>query len=1199
MFFAKRQIPFRCFFESDGERRILPASACLQALKNTILSCGKHRLCGIIYKAGLRLFPAARRERQKRSSETIMEVNLEKKPRIRTARHDKVVRKANTYFFAKVAFNLVLMALGAVLISLFLYQIQTQNAQAKQKESNELALEEAVSILTRNTENADTLAGVYHEGHWELLDNVERLLSDGMFEVIRSSEPAVQVEIFGQLSSGINAHYLFLLDPDGTVVFGDPQFVGINPAVTGHVTQDNLNRILAECIRVDGVVEPVLVRNQTGTYYFYSRSCVLGGKRYILAVGADSSALDEQAASLTDVAAVLSRMAITNDGFLFAVDRSDGVFQYYKNGDSYLTGQKAENVGINLKQLAGGYDGTLTILGKQYYCSSKTFGSSVIVAAAPTESVLSHNRYVVVWSVISLLVVMILCLVYAVIVRNDFVRKAVATDRVVLFSRSSNPVFFDKSVFFKVLPLMLLGILVVFGISFYLQTLLEIADGIDRSDAALQEVSGRYEESAGSRKIVEDYYDDRFLSTAKMLTFMVEEMPEILNEESDHYHSVVDEHGNRQYLADDEGNRLKSVPNSALLKQLCDENGIDSIYLFNENGQTIATNTPNWFFVLSEEEGDQSYPFRQVLDGKAESYAQSAMINDLGTMARYFGVTMHYYTKAGENGETVYVSRYEYEKAAAENGSREGTAGGITKHSSLLQIELDRDLAEQILAPTTAEYILSTNMLSGGAIVMFDAGSNNVCLYSPIQASIGKTAAELGISPKAFTGLDYYGFSHVNGVQYFQCYRYTGDYFIATAIPKAGMFPARFRTSLITAGVYLVLILILLLTVTVTSKEEETLYETMSREEAEKGLNSAIYSVILPSGRTASTVTAQARWDNRHIPWSERSPEQKLGLMIRVIIFVVLIYIALMAFGQVTVFRESAIIRYILSGAWDRGLNLFAVSACFLVLAVTVIAVELLRIPVRLSTALLGTRGETIGHLLLSVIRYGSVIVALFYCLYLLGVDSTSLLASAGIMSLVIGLGAQSLIKDIIAGIFIVFEGEFRVSDIVTINDFRGTVMDIGLRTTKVMALDGNIKIFNNSDITGVLNMTKETSMAFVEIGVEYGQDIDYVEAVLARELPELKKKNEFILEGPIYAGVTQLGDSGVMIGVWAKCLEQDIKTVTRFLNRELLQIFYRNEINVPFPNITLSQLDMTGRKTIQDLEQPKKENGEEEEAQK
>ncbi|MBR2546095.1 MAG: mechanosensitive ion channel family protein, partial [Erysipelotrichaceae bacterium] len=153
-------------------------------------------------------------------------------------------------------------------------------------------------------------------------------------------------------------------------------------------------------------------------------------------------------------------------------------------------------------------------------------------------------------------------------------------------------------------------------------------------------------------------------------------------------------------------------------------------------------------------------------------------------------------------------------------------------------------------------------------------------------------------------------------------------------------------------------------------------------------------------------------------------------------------------------------------------------------------------------------------------------------------------------------------IKDILAGIFIIFESEFRVGDIVTINGFRGTVTDIGLRTTKISG-GGNVKIYNNSEISGVLNMTKETSVAAATIGLEYGQDIDYVEEVLNRELPILKEENKHILDGPTNLGVSELAERRYTVTVIARCSEQNVRDTNRFLNKALLQIFARNGIRI------------------------------------
>ena len=892
--------------------------------------------------------------------------------------------------------------------------------------------------------------------------------------------------------------------------------------------------------------------------------------------------LDVQISSLTDVSVVLSQAAVANEGFLFAVDKEDKTFLYYENGTDILTGQNALNTGLSGDVLNDGYAGVQTIKGVKYYCVSRNFGEQTVVCAvAQTDKVVASDRYVLFWSVLGFVLVMVLCLAYAVVVRNDFVRREVSTDRVTLNPRSKNPMYFNKSVFKKVFPLMMAGVMIMYGISFYTQTLLEITEGVERSKVALDDVSARYSESLITRGVIQNYYNNRFLAKARLISVLLEENPEILNEPSEYYHSVYDDDGARIYLRDDEGNRLKSIALSAQLQWLCDENDIDSIFVYDESGRTIATNTSNWYFILSRSEGEQSYSFRKVLDGKVDSLVQEAMEDDLGRTNQYIGVVFRYYTSVDADGNTVYVPHRDYE--LSEVGMETGYER-ITAHRAMLQIGLSQEYSDRLMDSTDVGSILSTNMLSGGYIVMFDNSEEHLCVYSPKESSIGKPAAELGMSQKAFGEGNYYGFSQINGVDYFQYVRYADGYYVATALPQSNMYQARGIIALVTATMCLLLILFLSGTVTLTNQEEENLYATMSDEQAKSGVNSAIFNIILPSGRSVVTTKAAARWDNRWIPWREKSPEQKLLTMTSVMVGLLVLYMVLSVVGAKANADSESVIRYIISGGWDRGRNIFALSACAIVMITTAIVVVLVRIPVRIMTSLLGTRGETIGHLLLSVAKYGGVIGAFFYCLYLVGINSSSLLASAGILSLVVGLGAQSLIKDIIAGIFIVFEGEFRVGDIVTINAYRGTVMDIGLRTTKILGVDGNIKIFNNSDITGVLNMTQEASIAVCRINIEYEQDIDEVEAVLQRELPNLKTSNPSILEGPSYGGVAELGESGVTLLIFCKCHEEDIISVTRYMNKGVLQIFYRNGITVPFNTVTISESDIEERRNVKDL---------------
>ena len=229
------------------------------------------------------------------------------------------------------------------------------------------------------------------------------------------------------------------------------------------------------------------------------------------------------------------------------------------------------------------------------------------------------------------------------------------------------------------------------------------------------------------------------------------------------------------------------------------------------------------------------------------------------------------------------------------------------------------------------------------------------------------------------------------------------------------------------------------------------------------------------------------------------------------------------------------------------------------------------KILIQLATTF-GTRGETICRLLISFLKYISIFGMLFFCLSLFGVNTNTLLASAGILSLVIGLGAQDLIKDILSGLFIIFEGEFRVGDIVMIGSYRGTVVEIGVRTTKIQDAGANIKIISNSDVSDVINMTKQYSFAFCDVGIEYGESLERVESILAKEFPNIKKRLPAIHDGPFYKGVVSLGDNSVNIRIMAQCHESDRVQLERDLNREMKILFDKHNINIPFPQVVINQ---------------------------
>lgn len=1114
-----------------------------------------------------------------------------------------VRRRANTYFFGKVLANALLLVIGVILISTFLRRVQESTAISRQLHNSEQSLAEAFSILEKNEEGAKELTRVFHDGNQDMADDLLELMNSGLFSSLVNSDHDAQAEVFTDIIDRSGVEYLFVMSTDGRILFSPVQeYNGKNPVDLGLLTEENVGKLVAGTRGENGTVTPVREDNSFGNFYFYSTRGYYRRQDFALVLGADVSTLDSQTSSLRDIPFVLDRSPVGNGGFMFAVDTAKNVFLYYKNGEEIMTGRSALETGLSEAAFEDGYSGIETIRGTSYYCVSKKFGpDTVICAAAKTQDVFRDDKYVLFWSTIGFVIVMILCLLYAVIIRNDFVRRAFKTEKKVLYKSKDLTLMFDRSIFEKIYPLMIVGVMLIFGISFYTQTLLEISQTAEESRVALEEVAGRYDESSENRKVIREYYNNRFLSKAKLIAYLIEEDPSVLNEPTSfvHYDYVEDE---KVYQIDDEGNRLKSVGSSEKLLDLCERNDLESIYIFDEHGNTIATSTPNWFFYLSHDEEAQSSPFYDVIDGKKDTLVQEPMTSDMGEESQYIGVVFHYYTTKDSRGRTAYVSRYDYEsslekgkkgnkKAAAESEAEaEEEEQGITEHRSLLQIGMKGELTDSLLEPTELSYIFSTSTLKGGHMILFDASEEQVCRYAPNETWIGMTAEELEVPAEALKGEEYYGFTRVSGIPYFQFYRYMDGYYVGAMIPESEMFQSRMKNSLIAALTSLILLIFLSATVTLTSAEEEKLFASADKKSGSR-LDAAIFNIILPSGSTVSTVSASARWDNRSIPWREKAPEQKLLTMVSAIFIVLILYILVSIRFANSAFREDGVVMYILSGRWERGLNIFAFSAAMLVAVTTMILLEVIRFPLRVLTSLLGARGETIGHLMISVMKYGGVLGVIFYCLHLFGVDSTSLLASAGILSLIIGLGAQSLIKDIIAGIFIVFEGEFRVGDIVTIHDYRGKVMDIGLRTTKILGSDGNVKIYNNSEISGVLNMTKDASYSLCYIDIEYGQDIEYVEEVLNRELPDLKKKNNLILDGPTFAGVNALGASGVTLLILCKCNEEDILGVNRYLKRGVLQIFYRNNIRVPFPNLTISSLEPPEKREAEE----KKIEGEEE----
>ena len=220
-------------------------------------------------------------------------------------------------------------------------------------------------------------------------------------------------------------------------------------------------------------------------------------------------------------------------------------------------------------------------------------------------------------------------------------------------------------------------------------------------------------------------------------------------------------------------------------------------------------------------------------------------------------------------------------------------------------------------------------------------------------------------------------------------------------------------------------------------------------------------------------------------------------------------------------------------------------------------------------------KGKSALSLLNSAISYITAFVGFFWCLSAFGINLTAILASVGIVALIIGFGAQSLVEDLVTGLFLVFEDQFNVGDIIEVGGFRGVVDSIGIRTTAIRDMGGNIKIINNSDLRNILNRSTALSFATTVVSVSYSTNLEEAEPKIKEFIPTLKTKYpELFVEEPTYLGVQELGDSGVLLKFGGRVHEKDIYKAPRIMNREIKIFFDKNGIEIPFPQVVVHNSD-------------------------
>ena len=552
------------------------------------------------------------------------------------------------------------------------------------------------------------------------------------------------------------------------------------------------------------------------------------------------------------------------------------------------------------------------------------------------------------------------------------------------------------------------------------------------------------------------------------------------------------------------------------LKEMAGIISADYLIVFDENGDEIACSENYTGFSMGTDEKDSSSDFRRLLKGIP------AVVHDK---------------------EEDFITREERQLV----GVRYELPGQAGRYGAILisiPLRTEKENPDDLLGK---QGFYRTMASTGEMILEIDPDSQLVVSGSR-EDYVGSEAAGLGFKKEALADR-HMDFFRIDRKWYFGISRLIDGkicYYMAdnTAMLVIGMLFAGFTAAVFMCGYWL------------TSKYALHDYTSENYnnylaliEEAKKKSQERLDEA------TPSVVAYVEKWD-------DLLPERKTKRVFQIGMGIFMSLLLLIALSD-TPMSGHSVLNFVIEGNWTKGLNVFGIVAAIMVFSIEYLAYLFVKVCFLLLYGVLDAKGETIGRLIRSFINYILIAVSIFLALNFLGVDTSTLLASLGLLSLAISLGAKDIVADILFGIGVVFEGTYSVGDVIEVGGFKGRVIEINIRTTKLLGPHNEIKTINNSNVNNVLNLSKKTSFCTVKFTADATDPLGEIEAMLARELPAYKEKIPGLISGPRYLGVTGIADGRITLEIIAEAKEENLHAVGRGMNRMLQSLYERGLIDV------------------------------------
>ena len=589
---------------------------------------------------------------------------------------------------------------------------------------------------------------------------------------------------------------------------------------------------------------------------------------------------------------------------------------------------------------------------------------------------------------------------------------------------------------------------------------------------------------------------------------------------------------------------LSQYPQLATNEKLKDlSDGIDARYimLFDGAGNELACSAPYVGYTLGRGQGENSEDFARLLNGVTSICHEPSLDEVTGENLQFIGVTMPL-ADSVTNGALIIALKPERIQQVRGSFSIDDQLGFIASKGETLMVT----------AVAQEE----------------DEAQNGVILHASDESLKGMKLADCGISAESMRD-GYMDFVPVNGTPSFLITKSNGSLIYYLAVAESAILSDLTAYGIVAAALFAV----------VYGSARAIMMGRYAQEYAcrvvvDQEIIDELRLHVIESGHDEASEEGKPQslrtrirqsYDYAMRHWKAMMPEERTHAVFVTTLFIASIIVLWHELSGASTYsgNDEALLPFILHGNWMRGANLFALCGILLVCGVSFCAIVLLKRLVKLSCSFLDRRDQTITKLMGSFLQYLIVGVAAYFSFDYLGFPTSTILGSLGLGGLALTLGSKDLVADIIAGVSIVFEGGFKIGDIIEVGGFKGTVEDIGVRSTTLRGAGGNVKVIGNRDVKNVLNLSKYNSVYSLDIKIPV-EEFDRVEDLLNTELKRIGEKYEDIMRGAPYSrGVVAMSGGTMTLGISVECREKNLGTVGPLLNREIYLLCEREGIKL------------------------------------